>query len=362
MEYIVFGMTLTYTDYCCIEVALMETSEARVESDRLGGKDEKPSVPEERLRSYAREKTAVTAKPDESKPQGQKAKTNDVTPAARKSKAVSEEKSRGKEKPALDPALQSAALAQTIVGSFIDRLKSECAKKGGVLKSNDLDDLGKEFEKKTVALQKAFQLSFEETIRARERSILNSKRTDCFERMMVEIISHLLADDMEKPIHGERISRRALPGFLLTLDKMLGDDVIDGFRKEATDIVERFSEDNGDDFNWSGVHQSEEVRNLVLKTLVVSANHFDDLKRRGEWFITVLNSHLGATTSSMHEAHAVWEFDGKDFNALMNAYFKPMAQALGTEAGRLRIARIHGVETIGVLVHLLKELGGKAGK
>ena len=119
-----------------------------------------------------------------------------------------------------------------MVTSFIGRLKSECAKRGGVLKSNDLDNLGKEFEKKTVALQNAFRLSFEETIRARERSILNNKRTDCFERMMVEIISRLLADDAEKPVHGEKISRRALPGFLLTLDKMLGDDVIDGFERK----------------------------------------------------------------------------------------------------------------------------------
>ena len=354
IEYIVFGITLTYTNHYIVKVAIMKEPEAKTESDRLSGKNEKSSAPKERSRSRVREKSAFAADPPNKK--------NATGAPTSTSKAHPKEKFHGKKKPALDPALQSAALAQTMVTSFIDRLKSECAKRGGVLKSNDLDNLGKEFEKKTVALQNAFRLSFEETIRARERSILNNKRTDCFERMMVEIISRLLADDAEKPVHGEKISRRALPGFLLTLDKMLGDDVIDGFRKEASDIVERFSEDNGDDFDWSGVHQSEETRNLVLKALVTSAHHFDDLNRRGEWFVTVLNSHLGAATTSMHETHAAWEFDGKDFNALMNAYFTPMAQTLGTESGRLWIGRTHGIETIGVLDRLLKELGEKTGK
>lgn len=268
----------------------------------------------------------------------------------------------GKKKPALDTAKQSAALAETMVGSFIDRLKSECQKKGGTLKLEDLEALSEDFRKKTVSLQKVFQLSFDETIRAREQSILNNKRNDAFERLMVQTVSHLLCDDDVPPVHGKSLSRRMLPGFFLALDKMLGDEIIDKFRRDIERIVDQISTDNGDAFDWEDVYQSIEAQSVVLKALITSAYHFDNLKRRSEWLITVINSHLGPMASSMHKSHQAWQFTAKDFNAFLIGYFAPMSETLGTEAGRMRITKMYGVETVVVLADLLQALHKKAGK
>ncbi|HEC14874.1 MAG TPA: hypothetical protein ENI72_03860, partial [Rhodospirillales bacterium] len=71
---------------------------------------------------------------------------------------------------------QSQALAETVVGSFLDRLTAEANKKGGTLTVDDLKNLDQEFQKKTRALQTVFEKFFEDYIQAKTRTALNENR------------------------------------------------------------------------------------------------------------------------------------------------------------------------------------------
>ena len=89
------------------------------------------------------------------------------------------------------PAVQARALADTVISSLIDRLIGEANRKGGHLSTADLRALNDEFAKKADALQKVFQKSFEDYVRARERSAWDQSRQYPFDRIIVRKFANL---------------------------------------------------------------------------------------------------------------------------------------------------------------------------
>ena len=114
-------------------------------------------------------------------------------------------------------------MAETVVSSIVDRLIGEANRKGG-LSVADLHALSDEFAKKTDALQKVFQKSFEDYVRARERSAWDQSRQFPFDRIIVRKFAVLFPQDCVSKLKPGLLSRRVLPGFFLTLSMMLGED------------------------------------------------------------------------------------------------------------------------------------------
>ncbi len=122
------------------------------------------------------------------------------------------------------------ALAQTVVSTFTDRLKLEAQRHGGYLTVSDISQLAEEFDRKRGHLEKVFQQSFEQVARARERAVFDHVRAYPFDRLIVNTFEELFARERAAADGADAVTRRVLPGFFLSMDMMVGKDMVEEFQ------------------------------------------------------------------------------------------------------------------------------------
>ena len=255
------------------------------------------------------------------------------------------------------PANKSRALAETVVASFLDRLTAEAERKGGSLTVRDIQGLNHEFEKKTAALQVVFEKSFEDYVRARERAVWDQKREFPFDRQIIGLFSHLFPGPGGATLKGGALSRRMVPAFIVTMNLMLGHDVIEDFQNRCRGIVEDLKKERGDAFTWQDVDDSRKVNEVVLDAVVGMANHFEAAEKRSGWFLQAINDHLGPPNVQNEGAEATaWQLTEDGFSNFMAALFSIVREAMGSETGRLRITKRHGGDTTATVYDILKRL------
>ncbi len=259
------------------------------------------------------------------------------------------------------PASHSQALAETVVGSFVDRLKAEAKRKGGTLTIEDLEALNKEFEKKTQALQAVFEKSFEEYARAQDRARAEREytRQDPFERLMVHRFSHLFAEGDALGKEDDAVSRRILPGFFMAIEMMLDADSIARYRDTCARIVERVTGGRDDDASWDRVYADKEANAVVLDAQVAIALHFQDLKKRSAWLVNLVNGNLSPPDSAGGEAGdvAAWRFTEGACRRVLDALLSDLKRALSTDGGRRALGEHHGAEACAALAGVMNKLG-----
>lgn len=262
------------------------------------------------------------------------------------------------------PAGHGQALAQTVVGSFVERLKAEAKRKGGTLTMEDLEALNREFQEKTKALQALFEQSFEEYVRSQGGQPRGHARHDPFGRLMVHRISHLFAEGQALPEEDDgAVSRRILPGFFMALDMMLGADVVAGYRDTCARIAERVRDGRDDDGSWDEVLADTEANAVVLDAQVAIALHFHDLEKRSAWMVDLVNSHLSRPDDAPGEDGdaADWQFTEGACRRVLEALLSDLKQALSDEAGRRTLGQAHGAEACAALDEVMKQLGAGEG-
>ncbi len=260
--------------------------------------------------------------------------------------------------PVASPARKSRALAETVVASFLDRLTAEAERRGGSLTVRDIQSLSQEFEKKTEALQVVFEKSFEEYVRVRERAVWDQKREFPFDRQIVGRFAHLFpTPGSGRDLKGGALSRRMVPGFLVAMNLMLGSDVIEDYQNRCRKIVEGLKKERGKAFTWEDVDGSREVNEIILDAVIGMASHFEAAEKRSDWFLRLINDHLGPpNVEDEGEEATTWQLTEADFPHFLGALFSIVRQAMSTETGRLRITKRHGGETTAVLFDILKRL------
>jgi hypothetical protein len=255
------------------------------------------------------------------------------------------------------PANKSRALAETVVASFLDRLTAEAERRGGSLSVRDIQALSHEFEKKTEALQVVFEKSFEDYVRARERSVWDQKREFPFDRQIIGLFSHLFPGPGGTTLEGGALSRRMVPAFLVTMNLMLGHDVVEDYQNRCRKIVEVLKKEHGEAFSWQNVDDSRKVNEVVLDAVIGMANHFEAAEKRSGWFLHAINDHLGPpNVESEGKEAANWQLTDESFPHFMGALFSVVREGMSTETGRLRITMRHGGDTTAVLFDILKRL------
>jgi len=262
-------------------------------------------------------------------------------------------KARARKKNLPNPALQSRALAETVVTSMVGRMKAEATKKGGMLTIADINALDTEFKSETQALSLAFEKSFEAYVRARERAVSGEKRDFPFDRLIVRKFSHLFDEDKEG--HFDTVSRRMLPGFFMALNMMLGAEVVEEYQEKCRRMVEVSREDGKDDVNWNAIYDSDEGPLAGLDALVTIAAHFDDFERRREWFITLINGHL-TPVSDANKDEAGWELTEAGFHRFLTALLADLNALVDTDDGKTQIRKRYGGDVSNSVVRLLRRL------
>ena len=174
--------------------------------------------------------------------------------------------------------------------------------------------------------------------------------------MIVKTFSHMLEDDSRKLRRSDSVSRRILPGFFMALSMILGPDKLEGYQGKCRAVVKLVRKAYGDKFEWEDIYESDDARAIVIDALTDIAHSFDNIERRAEWFIDMVNSHLPPPDDSTTQTEAEWAFSTEGFKPFFRTLMTDLNDALESEGGRLLITRRHGVEETVELVEMMKSL------
>ncbi len=249
------------------------------------------------------------------------------------------------------PGNQSQALAETVVASFLDRLKAEAKRNGGMLTIQDLDNLEGEFAKKAEALQIVFEKTFEDKKRGQKPPAWQSPRDFPFNRLIVEKFSSMFSGEDQLMDDEYAVSRRILPGFFLAVNMMMGEDLVEEFQDRCRVIIDRLGDD--DDFQWSDLYADPEGKLVSLDAQVTLAYHFENLEKRAAWFVDLINSHMAPPAE---EGGTEWQFSERGFLHFLGFLLSDLKETLSTETGRMYITKRHGVDACVTLAEILKDV------
>ena len=247
------------------------------------------------------------------------------------------------------------AIAETMVGSFLERMKAEAQRKGGTLTLTDIEALDLEFEQKTAALQELLEQSFQDYLRAHALGKRPERRHSPFDRLIVTPIEHLFP--RRDPIPTKpALSRRILPGFFMAVSMMIGADAIEDYRKKAKDIFDRIGAAATGDAGWKPFLADAGAQRLLADSLIGMAVHFANPDKRATWFMAVINNHLSPPHAEPGIA-STWRLGRPAYERMIDALFSDLMATVGNAKAREALTRRFGPETCASIVTIMKGLG-----
>jgi len=226
------------------------------------------------------------------------------------------------------------ALAQTVVSTFTDQLKLEAQRHGGFLTVNDISQLSEKFDRKRGQLERVFQQSFEQVARAHERASFDHVRAYPFDRLIVSTFEVLFNPERAAADGPDAVTRRVLPGFFLSMDMMIGKDMVREFQERCQAIVARLSQGQEQSFNWQILYDDREAKDCCLDALVAFAPYFEDWEKRRDWYLPLVNGNLDASDD--------WELTEGGFSNLAGVMFSHLKSGLDNPRTRAALEKRHG--------------------
>jgi len=168
-----------------------------------------------------------------------------------------------------------------------------------------------------------------------------SPLTACF---IVHQFAHLFVRRGRTDLAHGAVSRRALPGFFVALEKMLGEAKLESYQDRARRIVARYAEQIEVDGNWAPVYGDPLTRTLILDALVTIAGHFRDFQKRRAWLVAIINGHLAPGHKMVGEGTEAtsWELSERGCNELLFETFRHLAETLAEEKHRKALVERYG--------------------
>lgn len=239
-----------------------------------------------------------------------------------------------------------AAIADTMISHFTTRLEVEARKHGGTLTAEAIRALADTFlTEDAPRFHPVLQRSFDECTRTRQDRQWESSRTQPFERILTKPFAHLFPPRQGDDGGSGLLSRRLLPGFAMAVTKMIGPALHDQFQRKAQAILDRHHRPSGG-YDWVAIHADEQTRALTQDALVLVAHHFAQFRRRRDWFLEMVNSHLAPSRG----LDATWRLSEHGFTEMMRALFADMRANMGVLRQR------HGDQTAEMVEAFLQKL------
>lgn len=218
------------------------------------------------------------------------------------------------------PGRQSKLLVDLVITAFSERLRIEAEKRGGYLTLGDLDQLGRDFDAKRSQLEQVFEKSFKQYASTQELAAFGYSRHFPFDRLMVKTFDDLFDEKRATEESAPLVSRLILPGFFTAIDKMLGLDAVEDYQSNARQILQRLSPGAETGFNWQTLYDDAEAQRLCIDALVAFLPYFEDLDKRRDWFLPLINNELGPTDE--------WELSEAGFYKLVDEMFSGLRTEL----------------------------------
>ena len=241
--------------------------------------------------------------------------------------------------------------------SFKIRAAAESSKEG--LSARDIEGLIDDFmQKGRDKTLVNFQQKFEEILREHERDIWDRTRTRPFERVLIQRFCHLFPSEGELDKGNGLISRRLIPGFLKTMEQMVGFEQCERFRRDTKDLITRLKNDDEDHFRWYDIYDNRTANGLVDEALATAALTFDAFEKRIIWLLFSVNAQLVTAEYFAFEGETVnsWKLDRPGLIAMLDALYAPLAKQAKKAAGRTEIERRYGMRAAAAIGHLLMRI------
>ena len=241
--------------------------------------------------------------------------------------------------------------------SFKIRAAAESSKEG--LSARDIEGLIDDFmQKGRDKTLVNFQQKFEEILREHERDIWDRTRTRPFERVLIQRFCHLFPSEGELDKGNGLISRRLIPGFLKTMEQMVGFEQCERFRRDMKDLITRLKNDDEDHFRWYDIYDNRTANGLVDEALATAALTFDAFEKRITWLLFSVNAQLVTAEYFAFEGETVnsWKLDRLGLIAMLDALYAPLAKQAKKAAGRTEIERRYGMRAAAAIGHLLMRI------
>ncbi|MBI2241001.1 MAG: hypothetical protein HYU59_09400 [Magnetospirillum gryphiswaldense] len=243
------------------------------------------------------------------------------------------------------------AIANTMIGHFVTRLEVEAARQGG-LTAQDVRRLAEQFMGQEMArFQPTFRRSYDSCTALREARQWESTRRRPFDRVLMKSFAHLFPARQGDDGGQGLLSRRVIPGFNMAVDKMIGPALYEQCQAKSQAILERHRTSSGT-HDWAAVQADPETHALTNDVLVVVAHYFAHFERRRDWFLTLVNSHLGKVAATAPDAH--WQLTEHGFAELMRALFADLRAAVVSAPAVLR--KRYGDHTVDTVEAFLRRL------
>lgn len=255
--------------------------------------------------------------------------------------------------PAAAPGTDSiAAHSRLLVSTFTERLKSEVARRGGRLYTEDIDRIAGELDGKRAQLEAVFRKTFETYVQARERAAFDHAREFPFDRLIVNTFAELFAAKRAEADGEDRVTRKVLPGFFMALDRMLPPERLAEYQERCRKIVDRIAGSDENAFDWRSLYADADANILLIDALAALVPHFEAYEKRRNWFLPLVNDNL------QMDANDTWELSPRGFINLTLAMFQPLRNELGDIAGRARLMDRYGPADLQNLQRIIDKMWG----
>lgn len=258
-----------------------------------------------------------------------------------------------KQESAVGPQIFRTSLTQAI-DELSGQLLKRASDNGGGLTAPDIREVIDGFlNQPNPVLDNLFLNSWKKCLEAAESAHWSTARKFHFERVMVKCFSTLLPRNNETVEAGRHLSRRIIPGFIHALQQMMGPDTYEQYGDRTTSLVDTLRAVHGDAFSWNEVYSDASCQSVVEEVLINIAHYFNDMAKRRNWLIDVVDAHMPATTN---EAEKVWTFGDGAFHTLMNAMYNDLRIQILDDQHRENLEARHGTDKIAALAVLLHGL------
>lgn len=246
------------------------------------------------------------------------------------------------------------SVVQILLERIADLLEEEARQSGGALNETQLRQAIEAFKARTDDdTLEFYRTGWNECLAVIEEVRRDSSRRMPFERLMVHPFAHLLPAQGQPVIQGRHLSRRFLPGFLSSLQQMLGPVLLEQYQTRCRELVRIIQVARGNDFDWSDVYTDPTSQVIVNDVLVHVSKHFTDLPRRRSWMIDLITANLPLGED---ETERNWTFGEAEFHLLMEALLRPLRNQMSTPEGHQRMQDRYGMIACELLADLFDDL------
>ncbi len=254
---------------------------------------------------------------------------------------------------------ETETLAYAVLNDFVEWAAAQTTGTDRPLTPETLGDLVSIYkETASDASLLRFKDNFESSLRKLGKIIINETRQHPFDRILVQRFSPLFFGRGIEGPYGRVLSRRVLPGFFIAFEELAGRDLFERSQGACRKIVQSKIDEALLDFTWKLVYEDGAANRLVDDMLAAAAAQFSDFDQRLKWLHETISSHLPPDDDPAyaHEDVDAQVFDEKDIREILKGLFKPIKDALQTDAGEIEIKERYEEGVFKVFVSLMDHL------